>query len=246
MERVERFRRARRDTTLAVLEGFQALKHALRFGADVLEVVTSTEGSPEELAASLAPDVRGRLVSLLERVSPERFADLSPQPHPTGIMALARRPPTDPEAILADPQPDPIVLLEAPRRLENVGAAIRVAAAANVAAVLTTGEADPWHPVALRGSAGLHFALPVARLAGPLRTDRPIVALDPEGKALRPGDILPRAVVAFGTERRGLSADLRRRADALVRIPMREGVSSLNLATAVAVTLYVSVLDQST
>ncbi len=48
----------------------------------------------------------------------------------------------------------------------------------------------------------------------------------------------PRAVLAFGTERDGLSPELAARAEALLRIPMREGVSSLNLATAVAAVLF--------
>jgi tRNA G18 (ribose-2'-O)-methylase SpoU len=45
-------------------------------------------------------------------------------------------------------------------------------------------------------------------------------------------------VLAFGSERRGLSAALAERADARVSIPMRAGVSSLNLATSVAAVLF--------
>nr|MBA3583830.1 rRNA methyltransferase [Gemmatimonadota bacterium] len=44
--------------------------------------------------------------------------------------------------------------------------------------------------------------------------------------------------LAFGSERRGLSGAILDRADLVVGIPMREGVSSLNLVTAVAVALY--------
>ena len=51
-------------------------------------------------------------------------------------------------------------------------------------------------------------------------------------------DIPPRAMLAFGSERRGLGDDLLARADARLRIPMRPGVSSLNLATAVAAVLF--------
>ena len=47
-----------------------------------------------------------------------------------------------------------------------------------------------------------------------------------------------RAVLAFGTERAGLSDALLARADARVALAMAPGVSSLNLATAVAATLY--------
>ena len=45
-------------------------------------------------------------------------------------------------------------------------------------------------------------------------------------------------IYAFGSERTGLSAELLGRATHRIRIPMRAGVSSLNLATAVAVILY--------
>jgi TrmH family RNA methyltransferase len=47
-----------------------------------------------------------------------------------------------------------------------------------------------------------------------------------------------RALLAFGTERDGLSDELLARADARLALPMRPGVSSLNLATAVAGVLY--------
>jgi RNA methyltransferase, TrmH family len=135
------------------------------------------------------------------------------------------------------------VLLEDPRHLGNLGACVRVAAAAGAAGVLTTGRSDPWHPDALRGSAGLHFALPVARMWRLEPGDRPIVALDPAGEALRPGAVPPRAVLAFGTERDGLSDELLARADARLALPMRPGVSSLNLATAVSAVLFLLRLE---
>jgi RNA methyltransferase, TrmH family len=102
--------------------------------------------------------------------------------------------------------------------------------------VLTTGMHDPWDPAALRGSAGLHYALPVARVDAVEPRGRPLLAVDPEGEPL---DTIPaRAVLAFGSERHGLGDDLLARADGRMRIPMRPGVSSLNLATAVAVVLF--------
>lgn len=120
----------------------------------------------------------------------------------------------------------------------NMGACVRVAAAADAAGVLTTGGNDPWHPEALRGAAGLHFALPVAAIEALPECDRALVAIDPEGEDLDPRTISPRSVLAFGTERYGLSAALLDRADVRLAIPMREGVSSLNLATAVAAVLF--------
>ncbi|MFW6079460.1 MAG: TrmH family RNA methyltransferase [Gemmatimonadota bacterium] len=257
-ELVERYRRARRDRGLAVLEGFHALKHAMRFGADPEEAVCRDPAALADLARRLAPDVAERVTALVSPVPGQLFERLSPHPPPSGVIALARRPQVDVDRLLARPGPAPVVLLERPRHLGNLGAAVRVTAAAGAAGLLATGEHDPWHPTAVRGAAGLHFALPVVRLdepgtprgESPPRTergsgdlasrlrDRPLVALDPSGEPLRPGLIPDRAVLAFGSERRGLSTALLDASDLRVALPMRPGVSSLNLATAVAATLY--------
>ncbi|MGP0101125.1 MAG: TrmH family RNA methyltransferase [Solirubrobacteraceae bacterium] len=238
---IPRFGRARRDPALAVLEGFHPLKHALRFDANVLEVVTRDAAELERLSAELAPDLSARLRTLAREIEPEVFERLAPLPPSTGVMALAERPHVDPGAVLADPRAAPVVVLEDPRDLGNMGACVRVAAAADVAGVLSTGSHDPWHPDALRGAAGLHYAVPVARLERleQLRgLDRPLLAIDPDGEPLEPSELPARAVLAFGTERHGLSRELLASADARVSIPMRAGVSSLNLATSVAAVLF--------
>jgi TrmH family RNA methyltransferase len=130
------------------------------------------------------------------------------------------------------------VVLENPRNLGNLGACVRVAAAAGAAGVLCLGRTDPWHPEALRGSAGLHYALPVLGLAELPVLERPLVAVDPAGEELARGSLPPASALAFGSERRGLSDELLERAELRLRIPMRANVSSLNLATAVAAALY--------
>ena len=239
-DRTVRFRTARRDPELTVVEGFHALKHALRFGAELVEAVAVGPPALEELAGELAPDLEGRLSGRVERVDAAELAALVPLVPRTGVVAIARRPPLDVAAALADPRPAPVVLLEQPKNMGNIGACIRVAAAADAAAVLTTGENDPWFPDAVRGAAGLNFALPVAAVAALPRSDRPLLAIDPEGEDLHPGRLPARAVLAFGSERQGLSGELLARADARVAIPMRAGVSSLNLATSVAAVLFAS------
>jgi RNA methyltransferase, TrmH family len=235
---VQRYRAARRDPELAVLEGFHALKHALRFGGEVVEAVASDPAELEGLADELAPDLAGSLAARVTPVDAETLERMVPQAPRTGVIAIARRPNVDAAAALAGERQAPVVLLEDPRTMGNMGACVRVAAAADATAVLTTGDNDPWHPEALRGSAGLHFALPVARVGGPPPSDRPLVAIDPGGEEADLRALSPRAILAFGTERYGLSAELLERAEQRLAIPMREGVSSLNLATAVAAVLF--------
>jgi RNA methyltransferase, TrmH family len=235
---VQRYRAARRDRGLAVLEGFHALKHALRFKAEIVEAAAADREELERLAAELAPDLAGSLADRVTPVEAEVLAEMAPHAPRTGVIAIARRPAVDVAQALLDGRPAPVVLLEDPRTMGNMGACVRVAAAADAAAVLSTGSNDPWHPEALRGAAGLHFALPVAAVEDPPESDRPLVAIDPEGESLGSRSLSPRAILAFGTERYGLSAALLERADERVAIPMRAGVSSLNLATAVAAVLF--------
>jgi TrmH family RNA methyltransferase len=233
-----RFRKARRDPELTIVEGFHALKHALRFGAELVEAVAVDPDALERLARELAPDLAGQLSEQVETIAAAELAELAPLVPRTGVVAIARRPPLDLAAVLAEPRPAPVVLLEQPKNMGNIGACIRAAAAADAAAVLTTGENDPWYPDAVRGAAGLHFALPVTSIESLPASDRPLLAIDPDGEELHPDRLPARAVLAFGTERHGISAELLDRAEARISIPMRAGVSSLNLATSVAVTLF--------
>ena len=245
---IARYGRARRDRALAVLEGFHALKHAMRFGAHLVEVSCSDPRELERLAGEFAPELAARMLELAREVPQEVFSKLAPLPAPTHVIALAERPSVDVAALLADGRAAPVVLLEDPRDLGNVGACIRVSAAADAAGVLTTGDQDPWHPEALRGAAGLHYALPVANVArveSLQSAPRPLVALDPEGEPLTAAALPARVLLAFGSERRGLSSELLTRAQARVSIPMRAGVSSLNLATSVSAVLFASRLSAS-
>ncbi|MFF3916746.1 TrmH family RNA methyltransferase [Streptomyces sp. NPDC001852] len=223
-----------------LLDGFHALKHALRFGAEIPVAVTTDRQAALALAEELAGDVRDALDALLWQVSAPTYASLVPRPHPTGVAALAVRPSREANLrrLAQMPRSAPVVVLDNPRNLGNAGAVIRLAAGFGATGVITTGTLDPWHPTVVRGGAGLHFATAVERLGVDELPPGPVFALDPEGDDIRDVQLPDDAVLAFGSERSGLSAELRARADQLLRLPMRPQVSSYNLATSVAMTLY--------
>lgn len=208
-----------------VLEGFHAVKHALRFAPSlVLTVTVRSIPAARALSDRLAPDITAALLSR----AVEGQVD-----HPTGVYGEATRPEDDRSVLRA--RASPLLVLDDPKHAGNAGAAIRVAAAAGASGVAVLGALDPWHPTVLRGAAGLQFALPVltcevADLGGP------VVVLDADGDdfAGLPDD----AILVVGSERAGLSPAVRHRADQVVSLPMREGVSSLNLATAASAALY--------
>ncbi|WP_330331444.1 RNA methyltransferase [Streptomyces sp. NBC_00536] len=236
-EAVRRWREAAGREELVLLDGFHALKHAVRFGADVTVAVAEDRRALLELAGELAPDVRDALDGLV-REAPLR--ELVARVHPTGVAALAVRP--DREALLAalgrTPRSAPVVVLDNPRNLGNVGAVVRLAAGFGATGVVTRGDLDPWHPHVVRAGAGLHYATAVARLELEELPPGPLYALDPEGEDIRALTLPDDALLAFGSERHGISPELRARADHLVSLPMRPQVSSYNLATSVAMTLF--------
>lgn len=176
--------------------------------------------------------------SLVEDLPQAAFTALAPRVPETGVLALAKRPEADIATILSSSRAAPAIWLEDPAHLGNVGAVVRVAAAAGASAVLTSGRHDPWDPAALRGSAGLHFALPVLHLNRLPDSAGPIIAIDPEGEPFRPEAVPSNAILTFGSERRGLSSDIIERAEQRLALPMRPAISSLNLATAVSAVLY--------
>jgi tRNA G18 (ribose-2'-O)-methylase SpoU len=223
-----------------LLDGFHALKHAVRFGAEVPVAVAVDRRAALALADELAPDVRAAMDALLTEVPQEAYAALVPRPHPTAVAALAVRPSREAHlrALARMPRSAPVVVLDEPRNLGNAGAVIRLAAGFGATGVVTTGTLDPWHPTVVRGGAGLHFATAVERLTVGELPPGPLFALDPEGEDIRGVKLPDDAVLAFGSERSGLSAPLRARADHLLSLPMRPQVSSYNLATSVAMTLY--------
>jgi len=220
----------RNSPDVVLLEGLHPVKHALRFGAIITHLATW------DRAASLAPDIKEALLALAVDVPAGDASLLAPKGVPSPVIGVAARPIVTVNDVLG--ATGPVIVCENPRHFGNVGAVIRVAAAASAGGVLIVGDADPWHPTAVRAAAGLQFALPVARCDELPETHRPIVALDGAGETLNAGMLDDSVLLVVGTERAGVTKTLRDRAERTFALPMRQGVSSLNLATAVAAALY--------
>ena len=159
-----------------------------------------------------------------------------------GALAVATRPPSaDPRAMLRDA--GVVVALERLNDHENVGIVFRVARALGADAVLLDAETcDPLYRRAVRVSLGHVLHVPFARAADPvgLLRDNGFVtyALTPAGD-VRIEEVVGAEKVALllGAEGPGLKPETIARVDHRVRIPMRDGVDSLNVATAAAIAL---------
>jgi tRNA G18 (ribose-2'-O)-methylase SpoU len=166
--------------------------------------------------------------------------------HRGAVAAAARLPPGDPMALLGGSRT--VALLEGLNDHENLGALFRSAAALGVDAVLLApGCADPLYRRAVRVSMGGVMRIPFATLSpwpGALaevaRAGFELVALTPSPEAEPVTEFTPTKAVALlvGSEGRGLSAGALDAADRRVRIPMRSGVDSLNVAAAAAIAFH--------
>jgi RNA methyltransferase, TrmH family len=171
---------------------------------------------------------------------------------PVGLVAVCRVP----EVELADVlQAGPRLVLVAVETSEpgNAGTLIRIADAMGADAVVLAGDSvDPYNGKCLRASAGSIFALPVleapelpALMAALRQAGLTILATALDGELLLPAaDLTAPTAWMFGSEAHGLPHDVASHADARVRIPMRGGAESLNVAAAAAICLYQSALAQ--
>jgi tRNA G18 (ribose-2'-O)-methylase SpoU len=132
----------------------------------------------------------------------------------------------------------------------NVGAAFRSAAALGVDAVLVTPRcADPLYRRSVRVSMGTVFQVPWTRFES---WPRGMAELQDEGftvaalalsdDAVSLDDLAAnppeRLALVLGTEGHGMTPGAITRADVVVKIPMADGVDSLNVAAASAVAFY--------
>jgi tRNA G18 (ribose-2'-O)-methylase SpoU len=162
-----------------------------------------------------------------------------------GVLASAdRAAPLDVAAVL--PGARRVAVLESLNDFENLGSIFRNAAAFGIDLILLDPQcADPLYRRSVRVSMGHVLRTPFAVLPGDwpgsLRLLRQcgieLLALtpDPTAPALSAGNAPDRWAVLLGAEGPGLTPAAMASADRLVRIPMAEGVDSLNVATAAAV-----------
>jgi tRNA G18 (ribose-2'-O)-methylase SpoU len=160
-----------------------------------------------------------------------------------GAVAAVERWPLPPlSAVLAPVRR--VAVLERVNDHENLGVLFRNAAAFGLDAIVLDSEcSDPLYRRTVRVSIGHVCTVPWTRYRGvdELRAaGLAIVALTPAHDATPIDDVEwpDRSALVFGAEGPGLSDRTLAAADLRVRIPMRAGVDSLNVATAAAVAFY--------
>ncbi len=140
-----------------------------------------------------------------------------------------------------------IVVIKGVVDTTNIGAIFRSAAALGIDAVLLTPDScDPLNRRAVRVSMGSVFLLPWTWLEGSLSSlsnmgfKTVAMALTERSVSIDDAALMAedKLAIVMGTEGDGLPAEVIEEADYVVRIPMKHGVDSLNVAAASAVAFW--------
>ena len=221
------FRRAEGEY---LCDGHKLLYEALDKGAKVRCILWKEKPGGIELPAHVRQCTAP--ADLFDYASPMKNS-----PGPLFTLAIPDEPePTFNRAILLENVQDP----------GNVGTVIRTAAAMGVKTVILCGAcADVYSPKTARATMGAIFRERIIHCDADnvrILLDRNCLKLYGAALSDRAADIrtvsLQNAVVAVGSEGRGLSAEILRQCDGEIIIPMSPGSESLNAAVAASIVLW--------
>ncbi|MGB3242720.1 MAG: RNA methyltransferase [Candidatus Omnitrophota bacterium] len=239
-------KKARDFEGLFVAEGEKIVRDAALKGHSVDSVFVSRAfaESAENGEFILGLEKKGVPVFL---AADSKFDKISSLQHSQGVLAVIKKPDAS-RNVFPGSEGGPIVLCDGIQDPGNLGTIVRTSAAMGVSSVMLVGDcADIFNPKVVRASSGAVLDVPVSEFALP-EVDR----LKQEGYRLFASrvsgkksadisgikDIPVKCIVAFGSEGRGISPEILDRADQLFFIPTSEKVESLNVTSAVAITLY--------
>lgn len=198
--------------------------------------------------------IEGDAASLIERCGDipiytgerELLASLTGYTLTRGVLCAMRRPvPKTVEEVCQDAKR--IAVIDGVVDTTNIGAIFRSAAALGIDAVLLTpSSCDPLNRRAVRVSMGSVFLLPWTWLEAPISSLRTLgfrtaaMALSENSVPIDHPSLKdePRLAIVLGTEGDGLSHQVIKETDYVVRIPMWHEVDSLNVAAASAVAFW--------
>jgi TrmH family RNA methyltransferase len=246
-----RERRDRQREGVILLDELRVVRRALEAGLVLDEAYACPEVLAEHGGGDLLEDLRRSGIEIVE-VTPRVLEKAAYRAKPEGLIAVARPPAWSLDTLALPPEPL-VLVLEGVEKPGNLGAVVRTASGAGVAAVLACGAgADPWNPNALRASTGAVFTVPTvssgaAEILDFLRERGiPLLATTPAAPDLHTAcDLTGPVAVLLGAEDTGLSSEMLAAAGRRCRIPMLGTADSLNVSVAAALLAYEALRQRS-
>ena len=222
-----RDKKFRDELNLFIIEGVKPIKEAVALKLPIREIVCAQKTASQFLGCPLKVEI----------VSDEVFKYLSEEVSLQGALAVVYKP----ENHLVSPKGN-CLILDGVADPNNVGAIIRTAAACGFNDVyLTTECADAYSQKSVRCSMSGIFRINVMR--GELSkilsvVNLPLVVADMNGEnvfELKKKDTI---CLIIGNEGNGVSQELKQKAQLMVKIPMENGVESLNASVSAGILMY--------
>jgi len=257
-------RKGREAEGVVLVEGPRVIETALAHEAELLFAMHSASSTSSASLAEILARLKARGIEIVD-VSPDQLREFAQTDTPQGILAIAREPKVglhSPEASRGER----VLLLDRIQDPGNVGTLVRAAAALTVDRVfILDGTADPWSAKAVRACTGLAFHLPLHVMSWDeamqwvSQAGLPLLVAHGPGEDVRSwlarseargaeaisldGEPWPMPsgngwALLIGNEGEGPRQEAFDRADALLSIPLAEGVESLNAAMAGAILLW--------
>jgi TrmH family RNA methyltransferase len=231
----------RRKQNLFLLEGTNLLEAAseLNYPLNVVCYTQQWQDNHRKIWEKLV-----NITTKLELVSAEVLGAIATTVNPDGIVATAVRK----NSSISQNEPIELgLLLERLQDPGNLGTIIRTATATGIDRLwLTEDSVDLDNPKVLRSSAGAWLKLPMQVTVDPFQLVQEykqkglkIIATTTKTSQLYwDVDLTHPTLILLGNEGAGLSESLISLADEKVKIPLQEGVESLNVAIATSLLLY--------
>jgi TrmH family RNA methyltransferase len=246
-----RRRRHRDDAGVTLVEGYEELMLALSAGVAPRTVYHCPDLAPQQQWAAVRtePVMAGAEVVRVGRAVFERIAY---RESPDGWLAVLPSVGTGLHGLALGT--DPLLLVCAGvEKPGNLGAVLRTADAAGVAAVIAADPGTDWsNPNVVRASKGAVYTVPIASageaevLAWLAERGIPVLAATPEGaRPYTDLDLRGPLAVAVGAEDMGLSPGWLAAARHRVLIPMHGRVDSLNVSVSAAILLFEAVRQRT-
>ena len=233
---------------MEIICGIHAVREALESGRQPVERVHIQEGTRNPRLLELARLCRERGVPVRFE-PPATFDRLAKGGHHLGVVAFGGGATyANLEDVLETAPEDALLLvLDGVQDTHNLGALIRTACAAGVAAVvLPERRAAGLTPAVVQAASGAAAHLPVVRVGNLARTLDElkehsfwIYGLDERGeKSYDEADYRGRCALVAGGEAKGLHELLKKKCDFLIRIPTQGKIATLNVSVAAGIVLF--------
>ena len=224
-----------------VVEGRWCVEALLDSGDYETLFILKTEGTHLDLDAKYQDHAE------IYHLAKSKISEIAGYPFHRGVLAFAKRP-TRKSIDTFHPQG---LIIACPELADpaNLGAIIRTGAALGAAGIIVPHGhgADVYARKSIRASSGAVFRLPIhesenlAADLGELKARNFMVmgtSLQTDSIPLREAPTYQDGVILFGREKDGLATKWQNLCDVTLKIPMKNGLDSLNVAASAAIVLY--------